>query len=136
MIFSLLQVLKKIISVAFYKPLDPLAMPYTSNALYQPKAVNTQEGYTLRERQGGSSPTPQTEVRYPLEVSELSLTEPKYKFICVKAANKFVDGKILNDYVHYSVMADPKKLKFVVKTLIRGFKLLNIKKHDTAINKS
>jgi hypothetical protein len=67
----------------------------------------------------------------------LMVKEPtkNYKFVCVRAANKYVDGKILNDYINYMVLEDPNKLKYVVNTLIKEYKLLNIKKYDTTINK-
>jgi hypothetical protein len=67
----------------------------------------------------------------------LMIKEPtkNYKFVCVRAANKYVDGKILNDYINNMVLADPNKLKYVVNTLIKEYKLLNIKKYDTTINK-
>ena len=67
----------------------------------------------------------------------LMIKEPtkNYKLVCVKAANKYVDGKILNDYISNMVIADPNKIKYVVNTLIKEYKLLNIKKYDTTINK-
>ena len=68
----------------------------------------------------------------------LNLREPTkdYKFVCVKAANKFVEGKILNDYINYMVIEDPSRLKNVVNTLIKEYKTLSIKKYDSIINKS
>jgi hypothetical protein len=66
----------------------------------------------------------------------LKLREPtiNYKFVCVKAANKFVDSKILNDYINNMVIEDPSKLKNVVNSLIREYRTLNIQKNDTIIN--
>lgn len=68
----------------------------------------------------------------------IKIKEPKanYKLVCVKAANKFVDGKILNDYINNMVVGDPKKLKNVVNALIKEYKRINQKKYDTTINKS
>lgn len=68
----------------------------------------------------------------------IKIKEPKvnYKLVCVKAANKFVDGKILNDYINNMVIGDPKKLKNVVNALIKEYKRINQKKYDTTINKS
>lgn len=56
----------------------------------------------------------------------LKLREPtkNYKFVCVKAANKFVDSKILNDYIYYMVLEDPSRLKNVVNSLLKEYKLL------------
>jgi hypothetical protein len=71
----------------------------------------------------------------------LKLREPtiNYKFVCVKAANKFVDSKILNDYINNMVIEDPSKLKNVVNSLIKEYRTLdsvgtNIQKNDTIIN--
>lgn len=56
----------------------------------------------------------------------LKLREPKknYKFVCVKAAHKFVDSKILNDYIFYMVLEDPSRLKNVVNYLLKEYKLI------------
>jgi hypothetical protein len=53
----------------------------------------------------------------------LKLREPNknYKFVCVKAANKFVDSKILNDYIYYMVLEDPSRLKNVVNSLLKEY---------------
>ncbi len=57
----------------------------------------------------------------------LKLKEPtkNYKFVCVKAANKFVDGKILNDYIYYMVLEDPSRLKNVVNSLLKEYKTIS-----------
>jgi hypothetical protein len=70
--------------------------------------------------------------------SILRMKEPQgeYKLVCIKAENKFVDGKILNDYINNMVIGDPKRLKNVVNTLIKEYKRINQKKYDTTINKS
>ena len=59
----------------------------------------------------------------------LIIREPtkSYKFICVKAANKFVDGKILNDYINNLTIQDPNRLKYVVNSVIKEFKLISTK---------
>lgn len=59
--------------------------------------------------------------------SILSLKEPscEFKFICVKAPNKFADAKILNDYINNMVINDPNKLKFVVNSIIKEYKSLS-----------
>jgi hypothetical protein len=71
----------------------------------------------------------------------IELKEPtkSYKMVCIRAANKFVEGKILNDYINNMVVEDPSKLKYVVSTVIREYKMwsqgLKLKKHDSIINK-
>jgi hypothetical protein len=109
LVLNLLKVLNLIFSVAFYKQCSP-----RSDRVATPLSLPN------------SLTAPGSPVARP----------PLFKFICVRAANKFVDGKILNDFVHYSVLSDPSRLKYVVSTLIREYKQLNIKKYDTVINKS
>lgn len=50
----------------------------------------------------------------------------EFKFVCIKAANKFVEPKILNDYIHFSVMDDPNRIKFVLSNLIREYSRTSI----------
>ncbi len=58
--------------------------------------------------------------------SILNLKYPNFTFklICIKAPHKFVDAKLLNDYINFNVMDDPNKLKFVYMNLIREYKNL------------
>jgi hypothetical protein len=114
LVLNLLKVLNLIFSVAFYKQCSPRS---DSTPLSLPNSLTAP---------GSRSPASGSPVA----------RAPLFKFICVRAANKFVDGKILNDFVHYSVLSDPSRLKYVVSTLIREYKQLNIKKYDTVINKS
>lgn len=57
----------------------------------------------------------------------LALKEPQseFKFICVKAPNKFADAKILNDFINNMVINDPNRIKFVVNSLIKEYKNLS-----------
>lgn len=66
----------------------------------------------------------------------LALKEPAsdFKFICVKAHNKFTDAKLLNDYVNIRVLKDPNRIKYIASSVLREYKLQ--RKNDTIINKS
>lgn len=59
----------------------------------------------------------------------LIIREPTkdYKFVCIKATNKFVDGKILNNYINYLAVQDPNRLKYIVNTIIKEYKLNSTK---------
>lgn len=52
----------------------------------------------------------------------LKYPNKEFKFICIKAPNKFIEPKILNDYVHYSIIEEPNKFKFILLNLIREYK--------------
>ena len=100
-----------------------------------PSAARPAEGFNSPNPK--DAPTGQMVALIKILKKILMVKEPtkNYKFVCVRAANKYVDGKILNDYINYMVLEDPNKLKYVVNTLIKEYKLLNIKKYDTTINK-
>lgn len=53
---------------------------------------------------------------------KLKYPTKEFKFVCIKAPNKFIEPKILNDYIHYSVMDDPNKIKFILLNLIREYR--------------
>lgn len=55
----------------------------------------------------------------------------EFKFLCIKAANKFIEPKILNDYIHFSVMDDPNRIKFVLSNLIREYTRTSISSRVT-----
>ena len=69
-------------------------------------------------------------------ILKLKYIELDIKLIFIKAPNKFVEPKILNDYIHYSVMEDPNKIKYVLVNLIREYRSITPvkKKNDTIIN--
>lgn len=52
------------------------------------------------------------------------------KFVAIKAPHKFIDSKILNDFIHFSVSNDPNRIKFVLYRLIKEFKFLSTKKFN------
>ncbi len=51
----------------------------------------------------------------------------EYKLVCVKANNKFSDSKILNDYITNMATADPSKLKNIVGSIVKEYKILYTK---------
>lgn len=53
----------------------------------------------------------------------LKYPNKEFKFVCIKAPNKFIEPKILNDFVHFSVMEDPNKIKFILLNLIREYRI-------------
>jgi hypothetical protein len=52
-----------------------------------------------------------------------------YRFICIKANNKFADSKILNDYVNNLTTLDPNRLKNIVSAIVREYKISSNKPH-------
>lgn len=49
------------------------------------------------------------------------------KLVCIKAPHKFVDSKLLNDYLFNNVFQEPNKLKRVLTLLIKEYKILSPK---------
>lgn len=82
--------------------------------------------YPLAMRNGRSLRSNQKQIISLIKVLKLilKLKYPFYKikFICIKAPHKFLDAKILNDFIHFSSFSNPNKLKFVILSLIKEFR--------------
>lgn len=99
-----------------------LASPLLIQFLYYPLVIKT----TFTTRREEEPVSNQNQIVDLLKIIKLilNLKYPFYniKFVCVKAPHKFLDTKILNDFIQFSSTGNPNRLKFTLLSIIKEFR--------------